>query len=65
MRDAKVTLPCSAAQKAMLELAASERGLSIANYLRAILGWPLEQQGKRKDLIPQGRMTEEQKRGTK
>lgn len=50
-RETKVTLPCSQDQKAELEQRAQEQGLSIANYLRSLLGWPLEQQGSRKDLI--------------
>ena len=49
-RETKVTLPCSQDQKTELERRAREQGLSIANYLRSMLDWPLEQQGSRKDL---------------
>lgn len=50
MREAKVTLPCTAAQKRDLTLRAGESGLSVANYLRQMLGWELEAHGARKDL---------------
>lgn len=49
-REAKVTLPCSVAQKAELTDRATAAGLSIANYLRSLIGWPLEEHGFRKDL---------------
>lgn len=50
-RETKVTLPCTYEQKAELELRAREKGLTIANYLRQLIGWPLEHQGTRKDLL--------------
>ncbi len=37
-------------QKANLEARAQVAGLTVPNYLRSLLGWPLEQQGTRKDL---------------
>ena len=49
-RETKVTIPCSREQKAELEQRAREQRLSVANYLRLLLGWPMEQQGRRKDL---------------
>jgi hypothetical protein len=51
-RETKITLPCSRQQKAAIEALAREHGLSLANYLRSLLGWPLEQHGSRKDLAP-------------
>lgn len=49
-RETKVTLPCSNEQKKDLEDRAAAAGLSVANYLRQRLDWPLEKQGERKDL---------------
>lgn len=49
-RDAKVTLPCTLDQKEELTQKATTAGLSVSNYLRSILHWPLEEQGARKDL---------------
>lgn len=49
-RHAKVTLPCSHEQKAEITLRARQAGLSVSNLLRSLLGWPLEEQGARKDL---------------
>lgn len=51
-RETKITLPCSQIQKTELEQRAKEQQLSVSNYLRSLLGWPLEQQGHRKDLLP-------------
>ncbi|MES2357429.1 MAG: hypothetical protein V4529_03715 [Gemmatimonadota bacterium] len=50
MRDAKVTLPCTSEQKRELTRRATEAGLSVANFLRSLLQWPLEEHGARKDL---------------
>lgn len=50
VRETKVTLPCSREQKLALEQRAKQQGLNVANYLRSLLGWPLEQHGYRKDL---------------
>ena len=49
-RHTKVTLPCSHEQKAEISARARQAGLSVSNFLRSILGWPLEEQGARKDL---------------
>jgi hypothetical protein len=49
-RETKVTFYMSKEQKAELEKKAQDAGLSVLNYLRSLLGWPLEQQGARKDL---------------
>lgn len=50
IRETKITLPCSREQKQELEHKAKALGMSVANYLRSVLGFPLEQQGHRKDL---------------
>ena len=50
IRETKITLPCSREQKQELEHKAKAQGMSVANYLRSVLGFPLEQQGRRKDL---------------
>ncbi|MEW6208024.1 MAG: hypothetical protein AB1631_06640 [Acidobacteriota bacterium] len=49
-------------QKADLEKRASRSGLSVPNYLRSLLGWPLERQGARKDLITKQAKTTRKKR---
>jgi len=49
-RETKITFYMSKEQKAELEKKAQEAGLTVLNYLRSLLGWPLEQQGARKDL---------------
>lgn len=49
-RETKISIPCSNAQKAEVERRSQQQGLSTANYLRKLLGWPLEQHGRRKDL---------------
>ena len=49
-RETKITFYMSEEQKAELEKKAQEAGLTVLNYLRSLLGWPLEQQGTRKDL---------------
>ena len=51
-RESKITLPCSHEQQDELKDRARRRGLNVANYLWSLLGWPLEQQGQRKDLSP-------------
>jgi len=51
VRETKLTLPCSQSQKKEVEQRAEREGLSITNYLRSLLGWPMEQQGNRKDLM--------------
>ena len=53
-RDAKVTLPCTREQKRELSQRATVAGLSVANYLRSLLHWPLEEHGARKDLTSGG-----------
>ncbi len=50
VRGNQICVSCSEEQKAEVERKADEAGLSVSNYLRRFLGWPLEQQGKRKDL---------------
>jgi hypothetical protein len=50
IRETRITLHMSEAQKAELAERARQAGLSMPNYLRSLLGWPLEQQGTRKDL---------------
>ena len=57
VREAKITIPCSIDQKAEVERKSQEQGLSTANYLRKLLGWPLEQQGERKDLAMRERQS--------
>ena len=42
---------CSKEQRADAERRAEEAGLSLPNFLRQLLGWELEQHGKRKDLL--------------
>lgn len=54
-RDAKVTLPCTREQKDELSQRAMVAGLSMANYLRSLLHWPLEEHGARKDLTASDR----------
>ena len=54
-RDTRVTLPCSWEQKEDLVRRAKQKGLSVSNYLRLVLGWPFEQQGNRKDLVTKAR----------
>ncbi len=49
-RETKITFYMSKEQKAELEKKAQDSGLTVLNYLRSLLGWPLEQQGARKDL---------------
>ncbi len=49
-RETKISLPCSQDQKQELARRAQEQELSVTNYLRSLLGWPLERQGSRKDL---------------
>jgi len=49
-RDAKVTLPCTVDQKEELTQKATAAGLSVSNFLRLLLHWPLEEHGARKDL---------------
>lgn len=49
-------------QKADLEKRASRSGLTVPNYLRSLLGWPLEQQGARKDLVTKSSKTTRKKR---
>jgi hypothetical protein len=50
IRETKITLYMSEEQKADLRMRARAAGLTVPNYLRSLLGWPLEQQGTRKDL---------------
>lgn len=50
IRETKITFYMSKEQKANLEARARAAGLTAPNYLRSLLGWPLEQQGSRKDL---------------
>ncbi len=51
IREAKITFYMSEEQKVELNERARRTGLTIPNYLRSLLGWPLEQQGARKDLV--------------
>jgi hypothetical protein len=50
IRENKITFYMSAEQKIELEARAKRAGLTVPNYLRSLLGWPIEQQGARKDL---------------
>ena len=50
IRETKITFYMSEEQKADLQAKAQAAGLTVPNYLRSLLGWPLEQQGTRKDL---------------
>jgi hypothetical protein len=63
VRDSKVILYLTEEQKTDLDARAQASGLSVPNYLRSLLGWPLERQGARKDLMPNGgqEWTDEQK----
>ena len=51
VREARITFYMSEGQKTELEERARQAGLTVQNYLRLLLGWPLEQQGARKDLL--------------
>jgi hypothetical protein len=50
IRENKITFYLSAEQKIEIEARAEHAGLTVPNYLRSLLGWPIEQQGARKDL---------------
>ncbi len=50
-REAKITFYMSEEQKSDLEKRAGAEGMTVSNYLRSLLRWPLEQQGARKDLM--------------
>lgn len=50
IREARFTFYLSEEQKIELSVRARQAGLTVPNYLRSLLGWPLEQQGTRKDL---------------
>jgi len=50
IRETKITFYMTKEQKASLLARARAAGLTVPNYLRSLLGWPLEQQGMRKDL---------------
>ena len=54
VHDTKVILYLTEEQKTDLDERARQAGLTVPNYLRSLLGWPLEKQGARKDLIPTG-----------
>jgi hypothetical protein len=56
VREARITFYMSKGQKTELEERARQAGLTVQNYLRLLLGWPLEQQGARKDLAPDHRI---------
>jgi hypothetical protein len=62
-RENKITFYMSEEQKADLEKRASRSGLTVSNYLRSLLGWPLERQGARKDLITKQAKTRGKRRG--
>jgi hypothetical protein len=51
VRENSIQLPCSNEQRADAERRAAEAGLSLPNFLRQLLGWELEQHGRRKDLL--------------
>lgn len=46
----KITLHLTIEQYEQVNNIASEKGLTPQNYLRSILGFPVEQRGQRKDL---------------
>jgi len=50
IRETKITFYLSVEQRVELDARAKQAGLSVQNYLRSMLGWPVEQQGARKDL---------------
>jgi hypothetical protein len=54
VRETKLTFYLSEEQKTELDERARHAGLTVSNYLRSLLGWPLERQGARKDLVPNG-----------
>lgn len=52
-----VTLNLSIEQYEELLKRAEEKELTIANYLRELIGFPIEQHGKRKDLAEKEKAT--------
>ncbi len=63
VRETRLTFYLSEEQKTELDERARRAGITVPNYLRSLLGWPLERQGARKDLMPNGgqEWTDEQK----
>lgn len=54
VRETKLTFYLSEDQKAELDERARRAGMTVQNYLRSLLGWPIERQGTRKDLASHG-----------
>jgi hypothetical protein len=46
----RIGIDCTDAQHAQIKRLAAKQNQTIVNYIRAFLGWPLLQQGERKDL---------------